>query len=117
MTEPTATDPETGIVEGGERRVPFEEAHPEVDSWRSPAKRVLGDRVIAERDLVEGAYDAIAGRVLFRRAGSVAWRNRHSRRLRTIVGVRRSRSIPYMRELTKPEADSPGESFQVHDVL
>ena len=61
--------------EGGRRRVLIESPSPAVDGGRYPAKRILGDRVVAECDLIADGHDAIAGRVLFRRAGESAWRN------------------------------------------
>ena len=61
--------------EGGRRRVLVENPSPAVDGGRYPAKRILGDRVVAECDLVADGHDAIAGRVLFRRTGESSWRN------------------------------------------
>src|SRR5215213_4581066 len=56
-------------------RVIVESVHPEIDGGRHPAKRVLGDEVSAECDLLADGHDAIAGRVLFRRAGEATWRS------------------------------------------
>ena len=61
--------------EGGRRRVLIESPSPAVDGGRYPAKRILGDRVVAECDLIADGHDAIGSRVLFRRAGESAWRN------------------------------------------
>jgi len=52
-----------------------ESASPEVDGGRYPAKRVVGDTVLAECDLVADGHDAIGGRVLFRRFGDTAWQS------------------------------------------
>ena len=62
-----------GLPEGGLRRVIVEGVSPEVDGGRYPAKRVVGDTVLAECDLVADGHDALAGRVLFRLAGAGAW--------------------------------------------
>lgn len=59
----------------GRRRVLVEGVSPEVDGGRHPAKRILGDRVVVECDLVSDGHDAIAGRVLFRRAGTSVWQS------------------------------------------
>jgi starch synthase (maltosyl-transferring) len=48
---------------------------PEVDGGRYPAKRVLGDIVKAECDLIADGHDVLAGRVLWRRAGEVSWQS------------------------------------------
>ncbi len=63
------------MPEGGRRRVLIEGASPEVAGGRSPAKRVLFDRVTAECDLISDGHDAIAGRVLFRRADERTWQS------------------------------------------
>lgn len=54
--------------ESGLRRVIIEGVSPEVDGGRYPAKRVIGDTVVVECDLIADGHDAIAGRVLFRHA-------------------------------------------------
>ncbi len=56
-------------------RVLVEAAYPEIDGGRHPVKRVLGDEVIAECDLIADGHDVIAGRVLYRRAGEPTWRS------------------------------------------
>lgn len=78
MTHRTASDDlkkhdRPGPAEGGLRRVIVEGASPEIDGGRYPAKRVVGDTVVTEVDLIADGHDAIAGRVLFRPAGSSAW--------------------------------------------
>src|SRR5689334_3711836 len=62
------------IPEGGRRRVLIESGSPEVDAGRYPAKRIVGDLVVAECDLVADGHDALGGRVLFRRVGDSGWR-------------------------------------------
>jgi starch synthase (maltosyl-transferring) len=61
------------LPEGGLRRVIVEGLSPEVDGGRYPAKRIAGDTVVVECDLIADGHDAIAGRVLFRHATSKAW--------------------------------------------
>jgi starch synthase (maltosyl-transferring) len=78
MTNRTASDElatQTRALppDGGLRRVIVEGASPEIDGGRYPAKRVVGDTVVTEVDLIADGHDAIAGRVLFRPAGSAAW--------------------------------------------
>lgn len=78
MTNRTASDDVTKNArprpaEGGLRRVIVEGASPEIEGGRYPAKRIVGDRVITEVDLIADGHDAIAGRMLFRPAGSTAW--------------------------------------------
>ena len=58
---------------GGRRRVLVESCAPVVDGGRYPAKRCVGDIVHAECDLISDGHDALAGRVLFRRAGEPSW--------------------------------------------
>lgn len=60
---------------GGKRRVLIEAPSPVVDAGRHPAKRIQGDEVVASCDLVSDGHDAIAGRVLFRRAGETTWQS------------------------------------------
>ncbi|MBS2015624.1 MAG: DUF3416 domain-containing protein [Deltaproteobacteria bacterium] len=62
-----------GLSEGGRRRVLVEGVSPDVDGGRYPAKRILGDRIFVECDLVSDGHDAIAGRVLFRLSGEDVW--------------------------------------------
>ncbi len=59
--------------EGGLRRVIIEGLSPAVDGGRYPAKRIVGDTVVVECDLIADGHDAIAGRVLFRHVDSHSW--------------------------------------------
>ena len=61
------------LPEGGLRRVIVEGLSPEVDGGRYPAKRIVGDTVVVECDLLADGHDAIAGRVLFRHAAAKGW--------------------------------------------
>ena len=67
--------------DGGLRRVILEGASPEVDGGRYPAKRIVGDTIVAECDLIADGHDAIAGRVLFRHAGDAPWQLAHLGRI------------------------------------
>lgn len=60
-------------TDDGRRRVIIEDPAPSVDGGRHPAKRVRGDRLDAECDLLVDGHDAIAGRALVRRPGASAW--------------------------------------------
>lgn len=50
-----------------------EGASPEVDCGRYPAKRIVGETVVCECDLISDSHDAIAGRALFRHVGHGEW--------------------------------------------
>jgi starch synthase (maltosyl-transferring) len=58
----------------GRKRVVIEALRPAVDGGRFPAKRVLGDRVVVEVDLLADGHDKLAARLLYRRAGAAEWR-------------------------------------------
>ncbi len=75
MTNRTGSDRQDRppLPDGGLRRVIVEGASPEVDGGRYPAKRIVGDTVVAECDLIADGHDAIAGRVLFRLAPDGGW--------------------------------------------
>src|SRR3954470_13653292 len=45
------------LPEGGRRRVMLEAPSPEVDGGRYPAKRIIGDTVLAECDLLADGHD------------------------------------------------------------
>lgn len=69
------TDMKVRLPDDGRRRVIIENPSPAVDGGRYPAKRIVGDRVVAECDLISDGHDAIAGRVLFRRGGEHVWQS------------------------------------------
>lgn len=58
----------------GRRRVLVYSLRPRVDDGRYPIKRVLGDTIEVEADLLVDGHDHLAGVLLFRRAGSPEWR-------------------------------------------
>jgi starch synthase (maltosyl-transferring) len=57
----------------GRRRVLVEGLYPEVDCGRYPAKRIAGEPVLIECDLLADGHDAVAGAFFFRRAGEADW--------------------------------------------
>src|SRR5215203_5888149 len=56
------------------RRVAIEAVEPQVDCGRFPIKRVSGEDVTVTADIHADGHDAVAGVVLFRRAGEELWR-------------------------------------------
>ena len=63
-------------IDGLERAV-IEDVEPAVDAGRFPAKRVIGDVVRVRADVFADGHDAVAARVLWRKAGSGDWRESH----------------------------------------
>lgn len=57
----------------GRSRVIVEAASPEVDGGRYPAKRIVGEAVDCTVDLISDGHDAVAGALLYRRAGTTDW--------------------------------------------
>jgi starch synthase (maltosyl-transferring) len=55
-------------------RVVIENVTPEVDAGRHPIKRVVGESVVVEADLVADGHDVLAGVVAYRPADDSAWR-------------------------------------------
>jgi starch synthase (maltosyl-transferring) len=64
-------DPRRG--DNGRRRVLIEAAYPAVDAGRHPAKRVVGEPVVASCDLVTDGHDIVAGVLLHRGPRGGAW--------------------------------------------
>ncbi|MBX3233009.1 MAG: alpha-1,4-glucan--maltose-1-phosphate maltosyltransferase [Labilithrix sp.] len=60
-------------MQSGRSRVIVEGAAPQVDGGRYPAKRVVGEPIDCACDLVSDGHDAVAGRLLYRRAGTKEW--------------------------------------------
>jgi len=56
------------------RRVVIEGVEPQVDCGRFPVKRTVGEEVVVRADVLADGHDAVAARVLFRRAGEAEWR-------------------------------------------
>jgi starch synthase (maltosyl-transferring) len=57
------------------RRVVVEGITPEVDGGALPAKRILGDRVVASCDLICDGHDVVAGALLHRGPRDATWRS------------------------------------------
>ena len=57
----------------GKQRVVIEGVWPEIDGGRFPVKRVAGDAVVVEANVFADGHEQIACRLLYRRAGDVAW--------------------------------------------
>jgi len=62
-----------GDAADGRVRVVIESVSPAVDGGRFAAKRVQGDRVLVEADCFTDGHDAVAARVLWRRADESDW--------------------------------------------
>ncbi|MFW6067441.1 MAG: alpha-1,4-glucan--maltose-1-phosphate maltosyltransferase [Myxococcota bacterium] len=69
-SEPPSSAPSD---EQARRRVYIEGVEPEVDAGRFAAKRVLGDRLHVEADLVADGHDLVAGCVRYRHQDVDAW--------------------------------------------
>ncbi|WP_243389845.1 alpha-1,4-glucan--maltose-1-phosphate maltosyltransferase [Arboricoccus pini] len=54
-------------------RVAIERVEPEVDGGRFPAKRIVGEKVDVEADIVCDGHDIIAAQVLFRAIDEAGW--------------------------------------------
>ncbi|NIR90304.1 MAG: alpha-1,4-glucan--maltose-1-phosphate maltosyltransferase [Gammaproteobacteria bacterium] len=77
------TDPRANVEGGtlppddpnaGRRRVVIEQVTPAVDSGRFPAKRIIGDMVLVDADLLVDGHDQISARVRYRKEGEQGWR-------------------------------------------
>src|SRR5687767_6118073 len=61
------------MEENGRRRVLVESASPSVDGGRYPAKRVVGEPIVASCDLVHDGHDAVGGVLLYRGPKAREW--------------------------------------------
>ncbi|MDQ6773605.1 MAG: alpha-1,4-glucan--maltose-1-phosphate maltosyltransferase [Candidatus Dormibacteraeota bacterium] len=61
-------------VREGRSRVVIEHVSPEIDGGRFPIKRVAGERVVVEADIIAEGHDELAAVVLTRREGEPRWR-------------------------------------------
>lgn len=59
-----------GGLGDGRRRALIQAAKPEVDAGRYPAKRVVGERVVAECDIVSDGHDIVRGALHYRARGA-----------------------------------------------
>lgn len=74
---PTATrqpsPPESGKPGGGRRRAVILAVRPSVDGGRWPIKRIVGEPVAVEADILADGHDVLRGVLLHRRSGEAAW--------------------------------------------
>jgi starch synthase (maltosyl-transferring) len=67
--------------EDGRKRVVVEGVHPEIDAGRFPIKRVIGETVTVEADILADGHDLLTSRILYRHARESEW---HETPMRTI---------------------------------
>ena len=69
--DPAFESPEPpGGLGDGRRRVLIQSAKPEIDGGRYPAKRVVGERVVVECDIVSDGHDIVRGALHYRARGA-----------------------------------------------
>ncbi len=61
------------IQQDGRQRVRFESLWPQLDGGRFPIKRVVGEKVHIEVDMLADGHDALAGVILYRHEHSEQW--------------------------------------------
>jgi starch synthase (maltosyl-transferring) len=61
------------MEENGRRRVLVESPYPSVDGGRYPAKRIVGEPIVASCDLVHDGHDAVGGALLYRGPSTREW--------------------------------------------
>src|SRR5581483_11231370 len=71
--EPSPNLPPADSPPDGRRRVVVDALSPAVDGGRFALKRIVGDRIAVEADLLVDGHDRVAGALLYRRAGADAW--------------------------------------------
>ena len=59
--------------EEGRNRVIIEGVKPEIDAGRFPIKRILGDEVVVEADILADGHDALSCVLLYRKEGDATW--------------------------------------------
>jgi starch synthase (maltosyl-transferring) len=64
------------LIANGRRRVAVLAVRPEVDGGRYPVKRIAGEPLAIEADVVVDGHDVVRAVVLHRRAGELAWHER-----------------------------------------
>jgi starch synthase (maltosyl-transferring) len=65
--------PESQLAEG-RKRVVIEGVTPEIDGGRFAVKRVVGDRLRVEADIVADGHEVLSGALLYRHEGDPDWR-------------------------------------------
>lgn len=58
-------------------RVLIEGVEPEIDAGRYPVKRVVGDEIVVEADLVSDGHDLLGAVLMYRPAGEETWEETH----------------------------------------
>ncbi|MES1164550.1 MAG: maltotransferase domain-containing protein, partial [Verrucomicrobiota bacterium] len=74
MPEPAAKAPTFPAGLDGRRRVVLSAVRPSVDGGRHAAKRIVGEPVVVEADVLVDGHDKLAGALLYRRRGESGWR-------------------------------------------
>jgi starch synthase (maltosyl-transferring) len=70
---PTTRRAEAPTDERARRRVIIEGVHPEIDCGRHPVKRIVGDTLVVEADLVADGHDLVAGCLRHRHEDAAEW--------------------------------------------
>lgn len=70
---PTRSASESAIARLAARRIAIEGVWPEIDGGRHPVKRVIGDALDVEADILGEGHDLIAARLLYRRPRERDW--------------------------------------------
>jgi starch synthase (maltosyl-transferring) len=70
---PEVPVPTSGARPDGRRRVVIDAVRPCLDGGRTAIKRVVGDQVRVEADLLADGHDRLAGRLLYRRTSVLEW--------------------------------------------
>src|SRR6202035_5456152 len=58
----------------GRVRVVIAEVRPEIDHGAFPTKRIAGDSVIVEADILADGHDSVAGEIVYRHERDEVWR-------------------------------------------
>ncbi len=68
------SQPPPASIGDGRARVLVQGVLPEIDGGRYPIKRIVGDRLVVEADLVTDGHDIVRGALLYRPPGAPAFR-------------------------------------------
>jgi starch synthase (maltosyl-transferring) len=72
----------------GRGRVVIDAVRPQVDGYRYPVKRVLGDTLTVEADLLADGHDRLGAMLLFRPRGAPEWREARLEPVVALLGAR-----------------------------
>ncbi len=61
------------IKEGGQTRIVIEGVKPEIDNGRFPVKRIIGDQVVVEADILADGHDVLSAVLLYRKEDDQTW--------------------------------------------